>query len=374
MQDSSSGNPTQRWVIKVGSAVLTENGYSLSVPIIASIADQIASLRATGVEVVLVSSGAIAAGLGQLGITIRPKRLDQLQAAAAVGQAALMQAYDDAFSPFQIPLAQVLLTHADIANRERYLNAKNTLRSLLSMNILTVVNENDTVATDEICFGDNDNIAALVANLVDADVLVLLTDQAGLFDCDPRVNPDAELVRTALAGDPALTSMASGAGELGSGGMLTKLSAAQKAANSGADTVIADGRRPKVLIDIYQGNEVGSRLLAKQRVASRKQWMAGQLHLEGSLSLDNGAVKVIREQGSSLLPVGVTKVSGDFKRGSLVRCLDEHGNEVARGLVNYTAKEAAQLIGVRSERLSERLGYEGDEELIHRDNLVVSAG
>ena len=363
----------QRWVVKVGSAVLTENGLSLSEAVVARLASQLSHLRDNGVDVVLVSSGSIAAGLGALGRTIRPQQLDELQAAAAVGQAALIQAYDSAFGKHGVTIAQVLLTHADIANRERYLNARNTLRSLLTMDVLTVVNENDTVATDEICFGDNDNLAALVTNLAEADRLILLTDQSGLYDSDPRSNSEAKLVSEAVAGDPELVSMASGGSSLGRGGMVTKLSAAQKASLSGASTTIADGRVNDILIKLHQGEKLGTRLSPKQRVASRKQWVAGQMRREGTVVIDSGAVSVLVNQGRSLLPVGVVEVRGQFARGALVACEDAQGREIARGLVNFGSDEARKLIGVRSDRIAEVLGYGGDHELIHRNNLILSS-
>ena len=294
----------KRWVVKVGSAVLTNNGLHLSDQVIVNLAQQISELRTSGIEVILVSSGSIAAGLGELNHVTRPERLDQLQAAAAVGQAALIQAYDNALAEHDIKIAQVLLTHSDIANRERYLNARNTLRSLLGMGVMTVVNENDTVATDEICFGDNDNLAALVANLVDADLLVLLTDQAGLYDANPRQNSNAKLVQRAQAGDPALLEMASGGSMLGRGGMVTKLAAAQKARHSGAATVIADGRAATVLTDLASGQNVGTLLTSKQRVNSRRQWMAGQMRHEGVVQLDEGATPVcrLRHRGATTHP------------------------------------------------------------------------
>lgn len=361
----------RRWVVKVGSAILTDNGLSLSPKVVISLANQIAELRNQGVEVVLVSSGSIAAGIGVLGMSERPERLNHLQAAAAAGQAALVQAYDSAFSDHQIKIAQVLLTHSDIANRGRYLNARNTLQSLLGMDVLAIVNENDTVATDEICFGDNDSLAALVANLIDADLLVLLTDQDGLYDADPRSNPDAKLISIAEAGDNALQAMASGGGTLGRGGMITKLSAAAKASHSGASTVICNGGAEGVLNRVYQGQEIGTLLFAGRRVTSRKQWMAGQMRSEGKVHLDAGAAEVIKSKGRSVLAAGMTQVEGTFERGSLVSCLDPQGTEIARGLINYASSEAVKLIGLRSDAFADALGYRGDHELIHRNNLVL---
>lgn len=362
---------TKRWVVKVGSAILTNNGVALDFDFIAALGSQIAALRAQGIEVVLVSSGAVAAGVGHLRLARRPDHLNQLQAAAAVGQAALIQQYDKIFRAHQITIAQVLLTHADIADRERYLNARNTLQSLLQLGALTIVNENDTVATDEICFGDNDNLAALVTNLVDADLLVLLTDQDGLYQEDPRKNPHAELITEGKAGDAELAAMASEGSSLGRGGMITKLSAANKASRSGASTIIANGRKEDVLQSIYSGHSVGTLLTAQRRVASRKQWMAGQMKIKGSITLDDGAVKVLKNKGKSLLPVGVLAVSGEFDRGALVSCVDPRGNEIARGLTNYSAEEANKIKGLNSQKMVSNLGYAGDHELIHRDNLVV---
>lgn len=361
----------RRWVVKVGSAVLTNHGLTLSKPVVISLAAQISNLRALGIEVILVSSGSIAAGIGQLNMGARPERLNELQAAAAVGQAALVQSYDSAFDKHGVTIAQVLLTHADIADRERYLNARNTLQSLLKLDVVTIVNENDTVATDEICFGDNDNLAALVANLAEADLLVLLTDQDGLYEADPRAHPDAKLVSQTQAGDSTLTAMASGGSALGRGGMITKLSAAQKASHSGAATIIANGHKDHVLRRIFDGEEIGTLLTASGRVASRKQWMAGQMRSVGELQLDGGASTVIQQDGRSVLAAGVTAVRGEFERGALVSCLDSAGSEIARGLINYTAIEARKLIGLRSDEFTQVLGYCGDRELIHRDNLVL---
>lgn len=362
---------TRRWVVKVGSAILTNDGVELDIEFITALGSQIAVLREQGIEVVLVSSGAVAAGVGHLNLARRPEHLNELQAAAAVGQATLIQQYDRIFRAHQITIAQVLLTHADIADRERYLNARNTLQSLSQMGVLTIVNENDTVATDEICFGDNDNLAALVTNIVDADLLVLLTDQDGLYDQDPRQNPAAKLISEANAGDNSLTAMATEGSSVGRGGMITKLSAANKASRSGASTVIANGRQPDILQSIRSGAPIGTLLNAQRRVASRKQWMAGQMKIKGSVTLDDGAIAVLRNRGKSLLPVGVLAVSGEFDRGALVSCVDKQGNEIARGLINYTAQEARVIKGLNSKKAATILGYAGDHELIHRDNLVV---
>lgn len=361
----------RRWVVKVGSAVLTNNGLTVSEPIVARLATQISKLRSLGVDVVLVSSGAVAAGLGRLDLKTRPEGLNELQAAAAVGQAALIQAWDRAFSKHNVVPAQVLLTHSDIANRERYLNARNTLQGLLKMGALPIVNENDTVATDEIRVGDNDNLAALVVNLVDADLLVLLTDQSGLFDADPRTRPDAQLIEEADAGNMELLKVAGEGSALGRGGMRTKLIAAEKASRAGASTVIAQGRSDDVLGKIYAGETVGTLLRAQERLRSRKQWMAGQMRGEGFFELDAGACRVIQEHGRSLLAVGVTQVRGTFPRGALITCCDEAGREIARGLTNYSSEEVQKILGLRSEDMHAALGYVGDNELIHRDNLVL---
>lgn len=361
----------KRWVVKVGSALLTNEGQGLHTKMLDMLANQVAFLRTQGVEVLLVSSGSIAAGVSQLGVSTRPTKLNQLQAAAAVGQAALVRAYEVAFEPENIQIAQILLTHADIANRERYLNARGTLLSLLEMNVLAIINENDSVANEEICFGDNDSLAALVANLVDADLLVLLTDQDGLYTADPRSNPDASLIETARAGDDELNAMASGGGTWGRGGMVTKLTAAQIASRSGASTIIANGRQEKLLESLYHGENLGTLLSASQRLASKKQWLAGQMHIAGTVVIDDGAEKVLRQSGRSLLPVGVLNFEGDFKRGELVSCRNQQGLEVARGLVNYSSKELVKLKGQASADIAELLGYGGEDELIHRDHLVI---
>ena len=361
----------KRWVVKVGSALLTNEGQGLHTKMLDMLANQVAFLRTQGVEVLLVSSGSIAAGVSQLGVSTRPTKLNQLQAAAAVGQAALVRAYEVAFEPENIQIAQILLTHADIANRERYLNARGTLLSLLEMNVLAIINENDSVANEEICFGDNDSLAALVANLVDADLLVLLTDQDGLYTADPRSNPDASLIETARADDDELNAMASGGGTWGRGGMVTKLTAAQIASRSGASTIIANGRQEKLLESLYHGENLGTLLSASQRLASKKQWLAGQMHIAGTVVIDDGAEKVLRHSGRSLLPVGVLNFEGDFKRGELVSCRNQQGLEVARGLVNYSSKELVKLKGQVSADIAELLGYGGEDELIHRDHLVI---
>nr|WP_229794200.1 glutamate 5-kinase [Arenicella chitinivorans] len=371
MTDRESIHQLQRWVVKVGSALLTNDGKGLHVKAITDLAEQIAFLRDKGIEVVLVSSGSVAAGVTQLGMRTRPVKVNELQAAAAVGQASLVRQYEEAFQPYRINIAQVLLTHSDIANRERYLNARSTLTKLLELDVLTVVNENDTVATDEICFGDNDSLGALVANLVEADLLVILTDQNGLYTADPRSNPNAKLLTSGDASDESLMSLASGGSKLGRGGMVTKLTAAQKASRSGASTIIANGREPQVLERLFGGEVLGTLLTARDRMASRKQWMAGQMKISGTLMVDEGAARVLREQGKSLLPIGVTAIEGAFKRGELVSCVDPAGKEVARGLVNYHAQEASKIIGRPSEQITALLGYGGADEIVHRDNMVV---
>lgn len=363
----------RRWVVKIGSALLTADGKGLDRDAMAGWVAQIARLLDEGVEVVLVSSGAVAEGMARLGWKERPKAIHDLQAAAAIGQMGLVQAYESRFQLHGRQTAQILLDHDDLSNRQRYLNARRTLLALIKLGAVPVVNENDTVVTDEIRFGDNDTLAALVANLIEADLLVILTDQHGLFDKDPRSNPDAVLVCHGRAGDPALDLLAGGsAGNLGRGGMITKLRAARLAARSGAATVIASGREADVLNRLRVGENLGTLLEAAQEpIAARKQWLAGQLQVRGRLTLDDGAVAVLRQQGRSLLPVGVKAVSGRFTRGELVSCCDIDGREVARGLVNYNSDETAKILGQSSSRIAEILGYRDDDELIHRDNLVL---
>ena len=364
----------RRWVVKIGSALLTDDGRGLDHEGIRAWAGEIAHLNRDGREVVLVSSGSVAEGMRRLGWTRRPRALYELQAAAAVGQMGLVRAYESCFQRLGLHTAQVLLTHEDLADRRRYLNARSTLTRLLELGVVPVVTENDTVATDEIRFGDNDNLAALVANLVDAEALVILTDQAGLCERDPREDPDAPLIGECRVDDAALNGMVSASGgALGRGGMLTKLQAARRAAASGSYTVIASGREPAVLARIAAGEDVGTLLVpGRGPLAARKQWLAGHVQLRGQLTLDDGAVRVLREQGRSLLPVGVTAVEGDFRRGEIVTCVDPCGVEVARGLVNYSAEEARRIIGQASERIEALLGYVDEPELIHRDNLVIS--
>ena len=364
----------QRWVIKIGSALLTNDGAGLDRKAIDDWVEQIAQLLADGKEVVLVSSGAIAEGVVRLGWQTRPDSIHELQAAAAVGQMGLIQAYESSFIRFGHHTAQILLDHDDMASRQRYLNARGALQTLIGLNVVPIVNENDTVVTDEIRFGDNDSLAALVANLIDADMLVILTDKDGLYEANPDTHPDAQLISGAMASDTSLDALAGGSkGTLGRGGMVTKLQAARLAARSGCNTVIAGGRNQHILHQIVAGETVGTLLSAGQKpLAARKQWLAGQLQVKGKLILDAGAVKVLTSQGRSLLAVGVSGVEGKFTRGELVSCVDSDGVEVARGLVNYNSDEANRIKGQSTEAISAILGYREDDELIHRDNLVIS--
>ncbi|MBK1681171.1 glutamate 5-kinase [Rhodocyclus tenuis] len=362
----------RRLVVKVGSALVTNNGAGLDLGAINEWARQIAALRAAGREVVLVSSGAIACGMQRLGWSRRPSAVHELQAAAAVGQMGLAQVYESAFAAHQLQTAQVLLTHEDLADRKRYLNARSTLTTLLGLGVVPIINENDTVVTDEIKFGDNDTLGALVANLVEADCLIILTDQLGLFTADPRKDASATLIGEARAGDAALETMAGGAGtQYGRGGMITKVLAAKRAARSGAHTVIASGREAEVLPRLARGKSVGTLLVADtQPLTARKQWLADHLQLAGSLTLDAGAVDALRA-GSSLLPVGVSRVDGDFERGAAVACLTPEGREIARGLANYSSSDARRIARHGSHELEAILGYVDEPELIHRDNLIL---
>ncbi|MFK7978027.1 MAG: glutamate 5-kinase [Halioglobus sp.] len=372
MTDRNEIKEARRWVVKVGSALLTDDGAGLNESIITQLVDQLVALRARGCEVVLVSSGAVAAGVVRLGWSQRPHRLHELQAAAAVGQSVLVQSYENAFNRHGMATAQVLLGHDDVSARDRYLNARATLKTLLGLGVVPVINENDTVVTDEIRFGDNDTLAALVANLVDADAVVLLTDQLGLYREDPRTNPKAELVESCDVNDDSLDAMAGEGGALGRGGMITKLRAARLAARSGSETIIASGRVEHILSKIADGENVGTWLrTGKQPEAARKQWLAGMLQSTGTLKLDAGAVQVLKSSGRSLLPVGVCAVEGQFTRGDLVSCCDEQGREFARGLVNYSAEDTRKIMGAASADIEALLGYQADEELIHRDNLVL---
>ncbi|GGO88281.1 glutamate 5-kinase [Marinobacterium nitratireducens] len=362
-----------RWVVKIGSALLTNDGRGLDQAAIAHWVDQLAALRAGGLELLLVSSGAVAEGMSRLGWADRPHEMFKLQAAAAIGQMGLVQAYEANFQRHSTHTAQILLTHEDLSNRKRYLNARATLRELLRLGVVPVVNENDTVVTDEIRFGDNDSLGALVANLIEADGLILLTDQSGLYTADPRSNPDAEFVHEARAEDDALVAMAGGGGRLGRGGMATKVRAARLAARSGAVTVIASGREPEVLLRLRRGEPVGTLLIPERsREAARKQWIAGHLQARGTLVLDAGAVAAVRERGKSLLPAGVRDLSGDFSRGEMVILMDENARIVGRGLANYGADEARRIIGRPSTMIEQLLGYMAEEELVHRDNLALA--
>ncbi|WP_250526260.1 glutamate 5-kinase [Caballeronia sp. GAWG2-1] len=363
----------KRIVVKVGSSLVTNDGRGLDHAAINRWAAQIAALREQGKEVVLVSSGAIAEGIHRLGWTKRPREIDELQAAAAVGQMGLAQVYESSFGAHGIRTAQILLTHADLADRERYLNARSTLLTLLRLGAVPIINENDTVITDEIKFGDNDTLGALVANLIEGDALVILTDQRGLFTADPRKDPSATLVEQADAGTPELEAMAGGAGSsLGRGGMLTKILAAKRAAHSGANTVIASGREADVLTRLASGEMIGTQLIARTaRIAARKQWMADHLQMRGHVVIDSGAVQKVTAEGKSLLPIGVIDVKGAFDRGEVIACLDDEGREVARGITNYSSSEARLIHRRPSGEIETVLGYMLEPELIHRDNLVL---
>lgn len=365
---------SKRIVVKVGSALVTDNGTGLSAAFVTECARQIASLRQTGREVILVSSGAIAAGMQRLGWSRRPHAIHALQAAAAIGQMGLTQAYESVFAKFGIISAQVLLTHDDLTDRRRYLNARSALNTLLELGVEPIINENDTVVTDEIRFGDNDTLGALVANLVEAEVLIILTDQPGLFTADPRVDPAATLIAEACAEDKALEAVAGGAAsEISRGGMITKVRAAQRAARSGAHTLIVGGREHGALIRAANGDPIGSCLMARKTpLAARKQWLADHLRLAGAVIIDDGAVAALRA-GRSLLPIGVRQVHGEFERGAAIACLDGSGNEVARGLCNYNSMETEKIAGHATAAIEARLGYLDEAELIHRNNLVLTA-
>lgn len=363
----------KRLVVKVGSALVTNSGLGLDHAALTGWAEQIARLRHDGREVVLVSSGAIAEGMQRLGWTRRPNALHELQAAAAVGQMGMVQVYESCFRSHGLLASQILLTHEDLADRKRYLNARSTLRTLLDLGVIPVINENDTVAIDEIRFGDNDTLAALVTNLIEADALVILTDQQGLFSADPRLDPAATLVADAVAGDPFLETIAGSTGSaIARGGMLTKILAAKRAARSGAHTIIASGREKDVLLRLAGGERVGTQLLAGQAtVAARKQWLADHLQVRGRITLDAGAVRALLVDGKSLLPVGVYETTGEFERGEVVSCFDETGREIARGLINYSATDTRKILRTPSNQIEAKLGYVDESELIHRDNLVL---
>ncbi len=364
----------KRIVVKVGSSLVTNEGRGLDEAAIGEWCAQLAALVKDGREVIMVSSGAIAEGMKRLGWRMRPKAIHQLQAAAAVGQMGLVQVYETKLRENGIGSAQVLLTHADLADRERYLNARSTLLALLQLGVVPVINENDTVVNDEIKFGDNDTLGALVANLVEADALVILTDQKGLYTADPRKDPSAQFVHEAKAGDAALEAMAGGAGSsLGKGGMITKILAAKRAAGSGASTVIAWGREPNALIRLSQGEAIGTLLVAQtQKMQARKQWMADHLQLRGSVSVDAGAVSKVKDEGKSLLPIGMTSVAGNFSRGDVIAVRDANGIEIARGLANYSSTEARLICRKSSVEFEKLLGYTGESEMVHRTNLVLN--
>jgi glutamate 5-kinase len=363
----------ERLVVKVGSSLVTNDGKGLDHAAIAKWAEQIARLRTAGKEVILVSSGAIAEGMQRLGFERRPSAIHELQACAAVGQMGLAQIYEASFRVHGLHTAQVLLTHADLADRERYLNARSTLFTLLRLGVVPIINENDTVVTDEIKFGDNDTLGALVTNLIEGDALVILTDQKGLFTADPRRDPTAQFVHEARAGDLALEAMAGGAGTgIGRGGMLTKILAAKRAATSGAHTVIAWGREPDVLVRLAEGEAIGTQLTAQTaQLTARKQWMADHLQTAGKVVLDGGAVQKLSAEGKSLLPVGVIAVAGEFGRGDVITCTDENGRAIARGMSNYTSSETRRIMRRPSAEILQILGFVEEPELIHRDNLVL---
>lgn len=364
---------SRRWVIKIGSALLTNDGRGLDQTAMADWVRQIAALVNDGYEVVLVSSGAVAAGMSRLGWRERPVAIHQLQAAAAVGQSGLVQAYEQEFQKYGLVAAQVLLDHDDLSSRQRYLNSQSTLKTLTSLGAVPIVNENDTVVTDEIRFGDNDTLGALVANLVEADTLCILTDQRGMFDSDPRNNPLAQIIHERSALDPTLDAMAGDGGLLGRGGMTTKVRAARLAARSGAHTIIVGGRIVNSIARVAEGEELGTLLFAVQEpIAARKRWLAGHLQSRGMLVLDDGASRVLRDEGKSLLPVGVSSMRGHFTRGDMIICVDLSGHEVARGLINYNSDECRKIIGQSSSNIERLLGYKDFDELIHRDNLVLA--
>ena len=361
-------------VVKVGSSLVTAEGRGIDQAALNNWAQQIATLKQQGVQIIFVSSGAIAEGIKRLGWPKRPKALNELQAAAAVGQMGIAQAYETAFKPHNINTAQILLTNEDLSNRTRYLNARSTLRTLLSKGIVPIINENDTVTTEEIKLGDNDTLGALVTNLAEADALVILTDQKGLYDSDPRKNSDAQLISNISAEHPGLEKMAGGVGSnVGTGGMYTKVLAAKRAAFSGAATVVASGHEPDVLVRLLKGESIGTLFTSENnRINARKQWMLGQVQLAGSVTIDVGAEKALLQGCASLLPVGCTHVKGHFNRGELVAIINIKGKEVARGLVNYSSDETQKILKLPSEKIEDKLGYIIEDELVHRDNMVLS--
>lgn len=364
----------KRIIVKVGSSLVTNEGRGLDEAAIGEWCRQMALLVRGSCEVIMVSSGAIAEGMKRLGWSRRPHEIHELQAAAAVGQMGLAHMYETKLRQNGLGSAQVLLTHADLADRERYLNARSTLLTLLKLGVVPVINENDTVVNDEIKFGDNDTLGALVANLVEADALVILTDQKGLYTADPRKDPQAQFVHVAKAGDPALEAMAGGAGSsLGRGGMITKILAAKRAAGSGASTVIAWGREPDALVRLKQGESIGTLLVAQtQKTQARKQWIADHLQLRGSVTVDAGAIHKVRDEGKSLLAIGMTAVEGDFSRGDVIAIRDAQGTEFARGLANYASAEARLICRKPSAEFEKMLGYIAEPEMVHRDNLVLT--
>ena len=363
---------TQRWVVKIGSALITDKGCGLRYNVLDNWVNQISILRDRGIEIVIVSSGAVAEGLTRLGWKNRPNVVHKLQAAAAVGQMGLIQAYEVCFQKYNKHTAQVLLTHDDIADRTRYLNARTSLNTLLELGVIPIVNENDTVATDEIRFGDNDTLAGLVANLIDAELLILLTDQNGLYTSDPRENKSAKLINQAEADDEKLMDYAGDSSSHGRGGMRTKLKAALIAARSNTETIIASGNNKSNLLKIAEGNSVGTLLTTpKESLSARKQWLANQSHLKGTFTLDRGAVDALKKNGKSLLPIGVKSIAGEFKRGEIVLCVDQGGQEVARGLSNYNSTEARLIIGKSSKDIQNLLDCVEEDEIIHRDNMIL---
>jgi glutamate 5-kinase len=374
VEPSSVLKTARRIVVKVGSSLVTNEGRGLDEEAIGQWSEELAVLVKQGRELIMVSSGAVAEGMKRLGWTSRPKEINELQAAAAVGQMGLVQMYETKLRECGVGSAQVLLTHADLADRERYLNARSTLLTLLQLGVVPVINENDTVVNDEIKFGDNDTLGALVANLVEADALVILTDQKGLYTADPRRDSSATFVHVARAGDPQLETMAGGAGSgIGKGGMITKILAAKRAAGSGASTVIAWGREPRVLQRLCEGEAIGTCLVAQTgKNQARKQWMADHLQMRGAVVVDDGAVDKITGEGKSLLPIGMTEVSGDFSRGDVIAVRDARGAEIARGLANYASSEARLICRKSSADFERLLGYAAEPEMIHRDNLVLS--
>lgn len=373
MQQRSEFAGARRIVVKIGSALLTNGGRGLDHAGIAGWVGQIAAARQQGIDMTLVSSGSVAEGMSRLGWKSRPHALHELQAAASVGQMGLVRSYESLFQQYGLHTAQILLTHDDLSHRQRYLNARSTLLTLLGLGVVPIINENDTVATEEIRFGDNDTLGALVANLLDAELLIILTDQQGLYERDPTVDPDARLVDQASINDARLAAMVGDSlSGVGRGGMITKLRAARLASCSGTATVIAAGREPKVINRVIAGDDVGTFLVPDvSPLLARKRWLAGQLKLKGRFRIDDGAARVLRDSGRSLLPIGVTAVEGEFERGDLVACVDADDREVARGLVNYGAVEARKLARQPSSRIEELLGYVDEPELIHRDNLVL---